>query len=231
MPVRARGRARGPGRRSAGNAAVGALMAAKLRSPGEQAVTEIDAALKEIRGDEPAIDTVEMWLKEAKAAGVPVSLEGPEPPASALAVTTTGFGPESVAAKKPVPPTKPVPAVNPLGKAGAVAAKAGGPGKGAAGARRRRQHPSEAALPRPRWVPLRCPPTSSSSRPRRSARADDPAFTQVKGNIKGFARDKKAHPPAVINRIRELVSMRHPADSRVWRERREPRRLSDLGPS
>jgi len=44
--------------RSAGNAAVSALMAAKLRSPGEQAVTEMDAALTEIRADEPDIDTV-----------------------------------------------------------------------------------------------------------------------------------------------------------------------------
>ena len=70
-----------------------ALMAAKLRSPGEQAVTEIDAALREIRRDEPAIDTVEKGLKGAKAAGVPVDLEGPKPPASALAVTKTGFGP------------------------------------------------------------------------------------------------------------------------------------------
>ncbi len=62
--------------RQAGNAAVSALMAAKLKSPGEQAVTDIDAALREIRRDEPAIDTVEKGLKAAKAAGVPVDLEG-----------------------------------------------------------------------------------------------------------------------------------------------------------
>jgi hypothetical protein len=41
--------------RAAGNAAVSALMAARLRSPGERAVTEIDAALREVRRDEPAI--------------------------------------------------------------------------------------------------------------------------------------------------------------------------------
>ena len=36
--------------RSAGNAAVNALMAAKLRSPGGQAVTDIDAALPRCAG-------------------------------------------------------------------------------------------------------------------------------------------------------------------------------------
>src|SRR5438309_2059346 len=73
--------------RQAGNAAVGALMAAKLKSPEEQAGTEIDAALREIRHDEPAIGTVEKGLRAAQAAGVAVDLEGPKPPASALAVT------------------------------------------------------------------------------------------------------------------------------------------------
>ena len=64
--------------RSAGNAAVNALMAGRMRSPGEQAVADIDAALREVRRDEPAIDTVEKGLKAAKAAGVPVDLEGSE---------------------------------------------------------------------------------------------------------------------------------------------------------
>src|SRR3954469_12419387 len=82
--------------RSAGNAAVSALMSARLKFPGEQAVTEIDAALREIRRDEPAIDTVEKGLRAAKNTGVPVDLEGPKPPAGALAVTKTGFGPASV---------------------------------------------------------------------------------------------------------------------------------------
>ena len=118
--------------RNAGNSAVSALVAAKLRAPGADAVTDIDGALREIRRDEPAIETVEKGLKAAKDAGVPVDLEGPKPPPSALAVTTTGFGPETVAAKKPVPPVKPVPAVSPLGKAGAVAPKPGGAGAGAA---------------------------------------------------------------------------------------------------
>src|SRR5215813_8959595 len=75
--------------RDAGNAAVSALMAAKRKSPGGQAVIDIDAALTEVRRDEPLIDKVEHGLKAAAAVGVPVDLEGPKPPASALAVTTT----------------------------------------------------------------------------------------------------------------------------------------------
>ena len=119
--------------RSAGNAAINALMAGRLRFPGKQATAEIDSALREIRRDEPVIDTVEKGLKAAKAAGVPVDLEGVRPPASALAVKTTGFGPGSVPAKKPVPPPKKVPAVSPLGRAAAKkAAPAVKPNGGAA---------------------------------------------------------------------------------------------------
>ncbi len=182
--------------RSAGNAAVSALMAAKLRSPGEQAVSEIEGALKEIRKDEPAIDTVEKGLEAAKAAGVPVDLEGPKPPPSALAVTMTGFGPGSVAAKKPVPPPKPVPAKSPLGKAGA--AKAGGGkaagGKGAAkpaggggGGGAVAMGPAPLASDQL----LQPPVAPTAQRPE-----EDPAFAQVKGKVKAFAKDKKAHPPA-----------------------------------
>ena len=94
-------------------------MAGRLRFPGKQATADIDSALREIRRDEPVVDTVEKGLKAAKAAGVPVDLEGVRPPPSALAVTTTGFGPGSVPAKKPVPPPKKVPAVSPLGRAAA----------------------------------------------------------------------------------------------------------------
>jgi hypothetical protein len=53
-------------------------------------VTDIDAALREVRRDEPVIDTVEKGLQAAKAARVPVDLEGVKPPPSALAVTRTG---------------------------------------------------------------------------------------------------------------------------------------------
>ncbi|HEX8626946.1 MAG TPA: hypothetical protein VF755_02095, partial [Catenuloplanes sp.] len=183
--------------RSAGNAAVSALLAAKLRSPGEQAVTEIDGALTEFRRDEPAVDTVEKGLRAAKAVGVPVDLEGPKPPAAALAVTTTGFGPGSVAPKKPVPPAKPVPAVNPLGRATAAAAKAG-PGRGAAPAKAPPATPGgggavpalgPAALAGDQLLAPPAPPVAV--RPE-----EDPAFTRVTGDVRTFAAAKKAHPPA-----------------------------------
>ncbi|MEV6243649.1 hypothetical protein [Lentzea sp. NPDC051838] len=151
--------------RDAGNAAVGALMAAKQKQPDE---ASIDAALKEVRRDEPDIDTVEKGLKAAQSAGVPVTLEGPKPPASALAVTTTGFGPNAVQPKKPVPPPKPVPAQSKLGKAGAKpAAKTGG---------------------------AAAKPVAAPAVP--AVAAADPAFMQVTAKVKGFAAAKKAHPPA-----------------------------------
>ena len=181
-----------------GNPAVSALMAAKFRSPGEDAIAEIDAALREVRRDEPAIETVEKGLKRAKAAGIPVDLEGPKPPASALAVTKTGFGPEVVAGKKPVPPTKPVPGVTPLGKAAAKVAKPGGPAKGASGgvapvasAGGGGAAPMQAPSPMTADKLLQPPVAPSGTQP-----DEDPAFTKVTGGVKGFAKSKKAHPPA-----------------------------------
>lgn len=198
--------------RQAGNAAVGALMAAKIKSPGEQAAAEIDAALKEIRSNEPAIGTVEKGLKAAKTAGVPVELEGPKPPASALAVTTTGFGPGQVASKKPVPPPKPVPAVSPLGKA--AAAKAGGTGKGPAGGKIPSPAPAGAGAPAtlaPLALPadklLQSPVAPTPVRPE-----DDPAFSQVTGNIKGFAQSRKAHPPAASKAKEAQAAALPPSD-------------------
>ncbi|BCW71114.1 hypothetical protein [Arthrobacter sp. NicSoilB8] len=183
--------------RLAGNAAVGALVAAKLKSPAEQAATEIDAALKEIRRDEPAIATVEKGLKAAKAVGVPVELEGPKPPAAALAVTKTGFGPGSVPAKKPVPPPKPVPAVSPLGKA--AAAKVGGQGKDVAGGKALGPAPAGGAAAPAIMAPAALPADKLFQPPVAPSPVrpdEDPAFTRVTGSIKGFARAKKAHPPA-----------------------------------
>jgi len=202
--------------RNAGNAAVSALMAAKLRSPGESAVADIDAALKEIRRDEPAIETVEKGLKAAKATGVPVELEGPKPPPSALAVTMTGFGPESVAPKKPVPPPKPVPAAHPLGKAAAKGGKGGkggaagktgtadkgtgknGTGNGTAAAAGTTPAlltgaapPITGPAPLPADQLLQPPVPPTPVRP-----DDDPAFTHVTANVTSFAKAKRAHPPA-----------------------------------
>lgn len=184
--------------RAAGNAAVSALMAARPKAPGEQAAADIDAALTEVRRDEPVIDTVEKGLRAAQAAGVAVDLEGPKPPATALAVTTTGFGPDSVAAKKPVPPAKPVPAVHPLGQAAARNAPPAGSGRAAAGGAPPTAFAADdaadfavspAPLPPDQLLQPPVPPTQVSPE-------DDPAFTQVTGDVKSFARDKRAHPPA-----------------------------------
>ena len=183
--------------REAGNAAVSALLAARLRWPGDEAIVEIDRALVELRRDEPDVDHVERGLKRAKAAGIPVDLEGVRPPASALAVTVTGFGPSAVAAKKPVPPPKPVPPVSPLGKAAAakpkVAGAAGGakampatPAGAAAGA-----GPAPAPAPLTRDKLLLPPVPPPGVKP-----AQDPAFAAVKANVKGFAAAKRAHPTA-----------------------------------
>lgn len=186
--------------RHAGNAAVSALISAKDKSPDGQSVGQIDAALEEIRRGEPAIDTVEQGLKAAKAAGVPVELEGPKPPASALAVTLTGFGPAQVAPRKPGPPAKRVPPVSPVGKAGAAAPKAreSGPGRGPVGAAPPTARTGGAgagsapAGPAPvAGERLQPPAPPASIRP-----DDDPAFAQVKGAVKAVATDKRAHPPA-----------------------------------
>ena len=187
--------------RAAGNAAVSALMAAKVRGPGSEATGAIDAALREVRADEPAVDVVEKGLIAARDTGVPVDLEGPKPPASALAVTKTGFGPETVAPKKPVPPPKPVPAVSPLGRAGAKAggAKGGGGGGGAAarvakapagGGRRCGEAPVEA-------VPLSGGRAAGAAGAAAgTAPGEDPAFGAVTGGLAGAAAGARAHPPA-----------------------------------
>ena len=177
--------------RAAGNAAVGALLAARLRSPGEQARSDVDAALRELRGDEPAIDTVEKGLRAAKAVGVPFELEGPRPPASALAVTTTGFGPGSVAPKAPVPPPKPVPAVSSLGRAAAVVPKPGGNRGGGPKA-----PPVAAGGSAP---PATAPAALSGDQllqPPVAPPGDDPAFDRVRRDVKGFAQQKRARPAA-----------------------------------
>ena len=140
-----------PLQRSGGDPARNALIAGRMRFPGEQAVTDIDRALRELRRDEPAADVVEKGLKAAKSVGVPVDLEGIRPPASALAVTTTGFGPGNVAAKKAVPPPKKVPAVSPLGRAARRRRRRSAPRRGRArgkrGRRRRRSGGAKGPAP------------------------------------------------------------------------------------
>ena len=183
--------------RFAGNSAVSALMAGKFRTSGDD-VADIDKALREVRGDEPDLPIVEKGLKATKAAGVPVDLEGEanKPPATALAVTKTGFGPSAVAPKKPVPPTKPTKPVSPLGKAGAKAPKPAGPAKppaakapgaGGGGGGAASMAPAPLAAEK-----LLEPPVA----PAGVTPGEDPAFKQVKGNVTGFAKAKKAHPTA-----------------------------------
>ncbi len=145
---------------------------------------------------------VEKGLKATKAAGVPVDLEGEanKPPATALAVTKTGFGPSAVAPKKPVPPTKPTKPVSPLGKAGAKAPKPAGPAKppaakapgaGAGGGGGGGAAASMAPAPLAAEKLLEPPVAPAGVTP-----GEDPAFKQVKGNVTGFAKAKKAHPTA-----------------------------------
>ncbi|WP_232490813.1 hypothetical protein [Mycobacterium dioxanotrophicus] len=177
--------------RAAGNAAVNALLLGKLRAPGKE---EIETALGEMRRDEPAVDTVEKGLKAAQAVGVPVELEGPKPPASALAVTTTGFGPGSVAPKKPVPPPKPVPAKSALGKAAASPLKRAGVG-GAGGRAAAPAAPVSAAATGPAALSadqlLQPPVVPPGVKP-----AQDPAFGAVTGGVRAVAHDKRSHPAA-----------------------------------
>lgn len=179
--------------RAAGNAAVNALMAARLRWPGEQATKDIDGAMRELRRDEPGIDTVERGLKAAKAVGVPVDLEGIRPPASALAVTITGFGPGNVAAKRPVPPPKRTPAISPLGRAAAKKAPSG---------KARTPQPAPAAKggeSSTAQAPAMLSPDQLLQPPVRPGLVrpeDDPAFSQVAGKVKATAREKRAHAPA-----------------------------------
>jgi hypothetical protein len=182
--------------RAAGNAAMSALMAGRLRFPGKQAVADIDGAMRELRRDEPAVDKVEKGLKAAKAAGVAVDLEGVRPPQSALAVTTTGFGPGSVPAKKPVPPPKKVPAVSPLGRAAAKKAAPAGKGKGGT-----KPPPAELAGGGPAVAQTPAPLTADQLLqppvpPSRGRPEDDPSFTQVTSKVKATAKAKRAHPPA-----------------------------------
>jgi hypothetical protein len=177
--------------RAAGNAAVNALLLGKLRAPGKE---EIETALGEMRRDEPAVDMVEKGLKAAQSVGVPVELEGPKPPASALAVTTTGFGPGSVAPKKPVPPPKPVPAKSALGKAAASPLKRAGVG-GAGGRAAAPAAPVSAAATGPAALSadqlLQPPVVPPGVKP-----AQDPAFGAVTGGVRAVAHDKRSHPAA-----------------------------------
>ncbi|MFT4295468.1 MAG: hypothetical protein QM582_08655 [Micropruina sp.] len=177
--------------RAVGNEAINALMLGQLRMPGPQAAREMTDARTELNRDEPSVDKVEKGLKAAQALGIPVDLEGVRPPASALAVTSTGFGPGAVPAKKPVPPPKPTPPVSPLGKAAA---------KSAAGAKKTGAAPVPAPLaaapaaelaPQTVVDPYQPPAAPTLVRPE-----DDAAFVAVTGRVAATAKQQRAHAPA-----------------------------------
>ncbi len=99
-----------------------------------------------------------------------------------------------------MPPPKPVPAVTPLGKAAArrrsradrARAGAGGKAPGAGGWRRRRRTCAVA----PAAAARRQAAAAAGGARTGCGPEEDPAFAQVTGNVKGFAKAKKAHPPA-----------------------------------
>lgn len=191
----------------AGNAAVNALLLGRLKAPGR---AEIDAALDEMRRDEPVIDTVEKGLMAAKSVGVPVDLEGAKPPTAALAVTTTGFGPALVAPKKPVPPPKPVPAKSPLGMATAKRMPAGEAGaRGAAPPAAPTVGGGAVAGPAPLSAAQRLQPPVP---PKPVKPEQDPAFKAVTNNVNAFAKEKRAHPPAAAKAKEAQGAAVAPAD-------------------
>ena len=65
-----------PVQRSGGDPARNALIAGRMRFPGEQAVADIDGRCVSFGATSRPSDVVEKGLKAAKAAGVPVDLEG-----------------------------------------------------------------------------------------------------------------------------------------------------------
>jgi hypothetical protein len=191
--------------RSAGNAAVTALLTG-LRSTTEAgARSHIDDALVEVRRSEPDIDKVEKGLKAARDAGVPVDLEGEahKPPASALEVENIGFDAGAVAPKQPVPPPTPTPPHSPLAAAAKAPKRPRRAGGSAAG------RPPGGAGAGGGGAPQAVSPTSPASelvaagdgpsppvRPGPVEPLQDPAFTAVTGAVGSAAKAKRAHPPA-----------------------------------
>lgn len=193
--------------RQAGNAAVSALLAARAKATEGPATDTLDAALREVRGTDPAIDVVQAGFRTASGLGVPVHAEGPKPPAGALAVTLTGFGPARVPGAAPARPPRPLPAVSPLAHAGKApkrppsrTPRTGGKPAGATGARPAAGAAGAATGAGPGAVAASAltqeqrlaPPVA----PVTTAPAADPAFTRVAGAVGAAAKAKKAHPPA-----------------------------------
>ena len=181
--------------RSAGNSAVTALLAAKTRPGADAKAGLLDAAIGQARRDDPDLRQLEDGLRAAKSVGVAVDIDGADakPPASALAVTRTGFGPASVAAKPPAAAPKPVPALSPLAKAARPRPAAPKPA-GAGAAPKVKPLVTAPAVPALSSGPVDvlAPPAA----PERLRPQDDPAFAQVTGAATSYAKAKRAHPPA-----------------------------------
>ena len=163
--------------------------------PGDQARSDIDGGLRELRKDEPDVDAA----REGAQGG-----QGPRHPGR--------------------PRGHPAPGVRARGHDDRLRARAGGAeeagaaaqagageepaGQGrrhgrrsrpAAGRVRRRRLRRSVGGRRRRRAGRRCPASSCCSRrsaARRARPTSDPAFTSVTKNVKTFAKAKRAHPPA-----------------------------------
>ncbi|OFE15251.1 hypothetical protein BA895_05710 [Humibacillus sp. DSM 29435] len=182
--------------RSVGNAAVTALLAARARPGGGERVSEIDAALLQARSGQPDLDTLERGLTAAKEVGVAVDIDGADrkPPASALTVTKTGFGPSTVAAKKPVPPPKPARPSSPLAKGALLKHPVKGGKEGGAHGVGGSASSATAGTPTASTgtVDVLAPPTP----PQPLRPEQDSAFAAVTGGVRSFAAVKRSHPTA-----------------------------------
>ncbi len=200
--------------RRAGNAAVSALLAGKAKTTDDTKLDHIEAAIKEVKKNDPDIDKVEKGLKDTKAAGVPVDLEGEaqKPPPSLLEVVKTGFGPGAVAPKAAVAPKGKVAEKSPLGKGAQTPKKPGGTGgKGgksavskakADGAGGKGEKDAAGGAP---GVGAAVSPEAALGggkeleppvKPEPMQPEDDPGFVAVTGKTAKYAKAKGSHPPA-----------------------------------
>ena len=165
--------------------------------PGADGSTQVlDAAIGQARRGDPDLQVLEDGLRAAKSIGVPVDIDGADkkPPASALAVNKTGFGPAAVAPKKPTPAPKPVPRLSPLAKGAGARPTGGKPGSGSGHVSTIKPSAGGAAVTALARGPvdMLAPPAP----PQRLHPQDDPAFKAVSGAAKTYAKSKRAHPSA-----------------------------------
>ena len=181
--------------REAGNAAVSALLAARMRGPGDAAIVEIDGALVELRARRARRRARRARSQAGQGRRHRRRSRGDE----AARVGARGHhdrlrserrrDEEARAAAEAGAP------VSPLGKAAAAKPKVAGPAQAgpaplpAMGATAPAAAPAQARLTPDKLLRPPVPPPGVKP-------AQDSAFAQVKGNVKGFAAAKRAHPPA-----------------------------------